>query len=84
MARRRASWVEEEGRVAEKARDGFHSGVVTGLVRHGAGRSHQGKRWLAGEPKLMPDLAAYYRGKIPVGEVDRIVADCRAARRLVP
>jgi len=32
VARRRASWVEEEGRIAEKARDGFHHGVVTGLL----------------------------------------------------
>jgi electron-transferring-flavoprotein dehydrogenase len=31
VARRRASWVEEEG-IAEKARDGFHRGVVTGLL----------------------------------------------------
>ena len=32
VAKRRASWVEQEGRVAEKARDGFHHGVVTGLI----------------------------------------------------
>jgi electron-transferring-flavoprotein dehydrogenase len=32
VARRRASWVEAEGRVAEKARDGFQQGVVTGLL----------------------------------------------------
>ncbi len=32
VARRRASWVEHESRVAERARDGFHKGVVRGLV----------------------------------------------------
>ena len=32
VARRRASWIEAEGRVAEKARDGFQKGVVTGLL----------------------------------------------------
>ncbi len=31
--RRRASWVESEGRIAEKSRDGFQRGVVTGLCR---------------------------------------------------
>ena len=31
VARRRASWVEQEGRVAERARDGFQRGVVRGL-----------------------------------------------------
>jgi electron-transferring-flavoprotein dehydrogenase len=32
VARRRESWVESEGRVAERARDGFHKGIVTGLL----------------------------------------------------
>jgi electron-transferring-flavoprotein dehydrogenase len=30
--RRRASWVEQEGRVAERARDGFQQGVIRGLI----------------------------------------------------
>jgi electron-transferring-flavoprotein dehydrogenase len=32
VKRRRASWVESEGRVAEKSRDGFQKGVVTGMI----------------------------------------------------
>jgi electron-transferring-flavoprotein dehydrogenase len=32
VARRRASWLEREGRVAESARDGFQDGVLSGLV----------------------------------------------------
>ncbi len=32
VSRRRASWVEQEGRIAERARVGFHSGLITGLV----------------------------------------------------
>ena len=32
VAKRRDSWVDREGLVAEKARDGFHKGVVTGLI----------------------------------------------------
>jgi electron-transferring-flavoprotein dehydrogenase len=32
VARRRASWLESEGRVAERARDGFQEGVLTGLL----------------------------------------------------
>jgi electron-transferring-flavoprotein dehydrogenase len=76
VARRRASWVEHEGRVAEKARDGFHRGVITGLVGMALAGLTGGKRSLAGEPKLMPQLADYYRGKIPAAELERIVADC--------
>lgn len=32
VARRRASWLESEGRVAEAARDGFQDGVLSGLL----------------------------------------------------
>ncbi len=32
VARRRASWVDREGRAAERARDGFHRGVLPGLL----------------------------------------------------
>ena len=38
VRRRRASWVESEGRVAEKSRDGFHKGVVTRADGDGAHR----------------------------------------------
>ncbi len=77
VARRRASWVEREGRVAEKARDGFHRGVVTGLMGMALAGFTNGKRSLAGEPRLMPDLKEYYRRKIPAAELDAIMEDCR-------
>jgi len=32
VARRRASWVESEARIAEHARDGFHNGMLNGLI----------------------------------------------------
>ncbi len=32
VSRRRSSWVDRESKVAENARNGFHRGVVTGLV----------------------------------------------------
>jgi electron-transferring-flavoprotein dehydrogenase len=35
VARRRASWVEKEGRVAERAREGFHRGVISGFLSMG-------------------------------------------------
>ena len=76
VARRRASWVEREGRVAEKARDGFHRGVVSGLIGMALAGFTNGKRSLAGEPRLMPDLKEYYRRKIPAAELDTIMDDC--------
>jgi electron-transferring-flavoprotein dehydrogenase len=78
VARRRASWVEREGRIAEKARDGFHRGVVPGLIGMALAGWSNGKYWIKGEPKLLPDLAEYYRGRIPASEIERILAECRA------
>ena len=77
VAARRASWVETEGRVAEKARDGFHRGVVTGLFGMALAGFTDGRASLAGEPELLPDLRTYYRGKIAPDELERIVVDCR-------
>ena len=65
VARRRASWVESDGRIAEKARDGFHRGVIPGLIGMAIAGYSKGRFALDGEPQLMPDLPEYYRGKIP-------------------
>ena len=78
VARRRASWVEEEGLVAEKARDGFHRGVITGMIGMALAGMTGGKHWIEGEPKLMPDLKEYYRGRIPAADIDHIVEQCHA------
>jgi len=82
VRRRRASWVEREGRVAEKARDGFQRGVATGLVGMALAGLSGGRASLGGEPphpaEKVGTLEAFYAGKIPAAEVARIVADCRA------
>jgi electron-transferring-flavoprotein dehydrogenase len=75
VARRRASWVEEEGRVAEKARDGFHRGVIPGLLGMAIAGLTKGKYSIGGEPRLMPDLNEYYRKRIPAEELERILSD---------
>jgi electron-transferring-flavoprotein dehydrogenase len=75
VKRRRASWVEEEGRIAEKARDGFHRGVVPGLLGMALAAFTKGKYWISGEPKLMPSLEEYYKGRIPRDELERIIAE---------
>ena len=76
VARRRASWVEEEGRIAEKARDGFHQGVITGMLGMALAGFTRGKVTLDGEPQLMPHPKDYYRGKVAPEELDRIIAEC--------
>jgi electron-transferring-flavoprotein dehydrogenase len=78
VRRRRASWVEEEGRIAEKARDGFHRGVIPGLIGMALAGFTKGKHWIGGEPDLLPGIEQYYRGKMPREALDRIVAECRS------
>jgi electron-transferring-flavoprotein dehydrogenase len=78
VARRRASWVEEEGRIAEKARDGFHRGMIPGLMGMAIAGFTNGRYSVEGEPGLMPSPEEYYREKIPAEELTRILEDCRA------
>src|SRR5512139_3327700 len=82
VARRRASWIESEGRVAEKARDGFQKGVVTGLVGMALAGLTKGKVALGEEPphpaEKVGTLEAFYAGKIPAEEIARIRKDCEA------
>ena len=79
VARRRASWVEQEGRIAERARDGFHRGVVTGMAGMALAGMSGGKLGLGGEPQLMPTVEKFYRGRISASMVERIHRDCVAA-----
>jgi electron-transferring-flavoprotein dehydrogenase len=80
LKRRRASWVEAEGRVAEKSRDGFQKGVVRGMIGMAlAGLTH-GRFSLNGEPvqpyKRIPTVEAYYRGRIPEAEIQQLRKEC--------
>lgn len=75
-ARRRASWVEAEGRMAEKARDGFHRGVVPGLAGMALAGFSKGKYGVRGEPRLMPEPIGFYRGRISETELNRILDEC--------
>jgi electron-transferring-flavoprotein dehydrogenase len=82
VARRRASWVEAEGRVAERARDGFQKGVVTGLLGMALAGLTRGRASLGEEPAHPADqvdtLEAFYRGRIPPEEIAAIRRDCEA------
>ena len=81
VARRRASWIEEEGRVAERARDGFGTGVVTGLLGMALSAMTKGKVNLGGDPlpphERLGSVEDYYAGRIPAGEIARIRDECR-------
>jgi electron-transferring-flavoprotein dehydrogenase len=80
LKRRRASWVEAEGRVAEKSRDGFQKGVVRGMVGMALAGLTNGRFTLNGEPvqpyKRIPTLEAYYRGRISEAEIQQLRKEC--------
>jgi electron-transferring-flavoprotein dehydrogenase len=82
VARRRASWVDAESRVAEKARDGFQRGVVTGLIGMGLAGLTGGRLHAPGKPmpphKRLPTIEEFYRGRIPAAEIAKIRAECLA------
>jgi electron-transferring-flavoprotein dehydrogenase len=82
VARRRASWVESEGLVAEKARDGFQRGVATGLVGMALSGLTGGKLSLGEEPPHPADVIGtvegFYAGKIPAAEIAAIRRECEA------
>jgi electron-transferring-flavoprotein dehydrogenase len=80
LKRRRASWVETEGRIAEKSRDGFQKGVVRGMVGLALAGLTQGRLTLSGEPlppyQRIPTLEEYYCGRVPEAEIQRLRQEC--------
>jgi electron-transferring-flavoprotein dehydrogenase len=80
LKRRRASWVEAEGRVAEKSRDGFQKGVVRGMLGMALAGLTNGRFTLNGEPvqpyKRIPTLEEYYRGRIRADEIQQLRKEC--------
>ena len=82
VQRRRASWVEQEARAAEKSRDGFQRGVVTGLIGMALAGLSGGRLVLPGKPlrpwERIPSLEDYFRGRIPPAEARKIRDDCYA------
>jgi len=82
VKRRRESWVEKESRAAERARDGFHRGMVTGLIGMALAGATGGKLHAPVQPRPprehTPSLAEFYRGRIPLAEVQKIRQECAA------
>jgi electron-transferring-flavoprotein dehydrogenase len=76
VRRRRASWLEEQARVAEKSRDGFQRGVVTGMWGMLLTSLTKGKFSLFNGPvpphSRIKTLAQYFRGRIAPEELDRL------------
>jgi len=83
VGRRRASWVESEGRVAEKSRDGFQRGVLTGILGMALAGLSKGRLSLGRKPRSVNERVAiaehYYAGRIPAQELEEIRRRCAAS-----
>ena len=80
VRRRRESWVELEGRVAERARDGFQKSVFRGLLGMALSGLTRGAMNLGPEPvpphQRIGSVEEYFAGRIPAEEIARIRRDC--------
>jgi electron-transferring-flavoprotein dehydrogenase len=80
VARRRASWVESEGKVAEKARDGFQRGFITGLIGMALAGLSGGRLAMPGKPlpphERIGAAEDYFRDRLSAGEIARIRREC--------
>jgi electron-transferring-flavoprotein dehydrogenase len=83
VARRRASWVDRESRVAEKARDGFNAGFLRGLIGMGVTGLTRGLLNMPGRLKRsherIPSIERYFGDRIPAAELQAIRRQCQAA-----
>jgi electron-transferring-flavoprotein dehydrogenase len=82
VSRRQSSWVEAEGKIAERARVGFHKGLVTGLVGMALSGLTKGAINIPGEPlppsEHITGFDDYYRDKLQPEEIARIRQECLA------
>jgi electron-transferring-flavoprotein dehydrogenase len=74
VGRRRASWLDQELRIAEGARDGFERGVLWGLLGMGLAGLTRGAVRLPGRRHVepLPSLDEYFGARIPRDEIARI------------
>ena len=82
VARRRASWVERESKIAERARDGFNTGFLRGLVGMGVTGMTRGLLNMPGQVKpahaRLPSLEAYFSDRLSVADIREIRRQCQA------
>jgi electron-transferring-flavoprotein dehydrogenase len=73
---RRASWVDRESQIAENARNGFHRGVVTGLLGMGLAGLTKGRLSLKTKPRpchqQIGSLDRYFASRLSSAQITEI------------
>jgi len=72
VRRRRASWVEKEARIAEKSRDGFHRGVVSGLVGMALAGATRGQLSIPGHPHPIRTAEEFFARRLKKSEIEAL------------
>lgn len=82
VRQRRASWVDAEAQVAERARDGFQHGLIPGLLGVLVSSLTKGRVSLFGGPlpphRQIRSYEDYFRGRIPAQELRRLRSEAAA------
>ncbi len=73
VSRRRASWIEEEAKIAERSRDGFNAGFLRGLIGMGVTGMTRGLLNLPGQSRpahdRLPSLETYFGDRLTAAEI---------------
>jgi len=77
VERRRASWVEREGRIAENARNGFQRGFITGMFGMGLAGITKGLVTVHPKHRKRPTVEQYFTDRIPLTELEEIWVESR-------
>jgi electron-transferring-flavoprotein dehydrogenase len=79
VARRRASWVEAEGRVAERSRDGFSRSFISGMLGMALAGFSGGRMAIPGRrthpQDRFPSTHSYFQDRLTSTEIDEIVRE---------
>ncbi len=84
VKRRRESWVEAQGLIAERARDGFHFGMIPGMLGMALSGFTRGLINLPGRQlttaERIQSYESYFAGRIPPDELETIRLRSRELR----
>jgi len=82
VSRRRSGWLDRESRIAEKARDGFQRGVISGFIGMALAGLSRGRLAVPGKPKAPRERIGrpedFFADRIPKEEIEKIKEQCAA------
>lgn len=75
VRRRRASWVEREACIAEKSRDGFHHGIVSGMAGMALAGATRGLLSIPGKPHRTLTAEEFFAARVKKQDIETLRHD---------